>query len=282
MNGKMDPTGKANYISAIALFIVFGGVIGAATYVSFIPQIIRTSLKFSVAIVSLVAWFIFTQSKHLQQYKQIAISFFAISFGVLLAQYFGNIPMKLLGISITTVKGVAIAKFGEALPVIFMILALHFLTGGEMNGLFLRRGNLKLGLIAGIIGFAAFAGIGVLQVFGSGLQSTAVARELPWILIFIFSNAFMEELWFRALFLKKLGPLVGDRTALVITTLVFAGVHISSTYVIDIVVFIVALMALGLLWGWLMQKSDSIWGPVLIHAGGDLLVILGFLAGAHL
>lgn len=279
---KMDPDGKVKYISVTVLFIIFGGVIGAATYVSFIPQAIRTALKVGVAIVSLVAWFIFTQNKRLQQYKQLAISFFSISLGVLLAHYFGNLPMKFLGVSITTVKGVAIAKFGEALPVILSILAFHFFTGGEMNGLFLRRGNLKLGLIAGIIGFAAFAGIGVLQVIGSGLQLTSVAKELPWILIFIFFNAFMEELWFRALFLKKLGPLVGDRTALVITSLVFAGVHISSTYVIDIVVFMVALMALGLLWGWLMQKTDSIWGPVLIHAGGDVLVILGFLAGANL
>jgi membrane protease YdiL (CAAX protease family) len=66
----------------------------------------------------------------------------------------------------------------------------------------------------------------------------------------------------------------------IITSLVFADVHVSSTYVINILMFIVASMALALLWGWLMRKSNSIWGPVLIHAGGDVLVILGFLAGA--
>lgn len=274
--------GKTKYISVIVLFIIFGWVIGAATYVSFIPQAIRTTLKIGVTFVSLVAWFIFNQNKRLQQYKQIAISFFAISLGVLLTHYFGNLPMKFLGVSISSVEGVAIAKFGESLPIILSIIALHFITGGDMNGLFLRRGNLKLGLTAGIIGFVAFAGIGVLQAIGSGLQLTTVAKELPWILIFIFFNAFMEELWFRASFLKKLESLVGGKTAIVITSLVFASVHISSTYVTDIVVFMVSLMALGLLWGWLMRKSDSIWSPVLIHAGGDLLVILGFLAGGNL
>ena len=91
----------------------------------------------------------------------------------------------------------------------------------------------------------------------------------------------MEELWFRALFLKKLEPLVGAKTTLIITSLVFAGVHISSTYVIDILMFMVALMALAVLWGWLMRKSNSIWGSVLIHAAGDVLVILGFLVGAN-
>ncbi len=58
--------------------------------------------------------------------------------------------------------------------------------------------------------------------------------------------------------------------------------HISSTYVIDILLFMVALLALGLLWSWLMRKSNSIWGPVLIHAGADILVMVGFLAGANL
>jgi membrane protease YdiL (CAAX protease family) len=41
----------------------------------------------------------------------------------------------------------------------------------------------------------------------------------------------------------------------------------------------VGLLALGLLWGWLTQKSHSLWGSVLIHAGGDVLILLGFLAG---
>lgn len=282
MDRNMEPNGKASRILVIMSFIIFGGLIGAATYVSLVPESIRTGLKVGAAIVSLVAWLIFSRDERLRPYKQIAISFFSISLGVVLAHYLGNTPLKFFGASIATAKGVALAKFGESLPVILSILAFHFVTGGDINGLFLGRGNLKLGLISGVIGFAAFAGIGVLQVLGSGLRLTTVAQELPWILTFIFCNAFMEELWFRASFLKKLGPLVGDRTALVITSLVFAGVHISSTYVTDILIFMAAVMALGLLWGWLMQKSDSLWGAVLIHAGGDVLAILGFLAGANL
>jgi membrane protease YdiL (CAAX protease family) len=194
----------------------------------------------------------------------------------------GDIPMRLLGFSVSTVQGVALAKFGEALPIVLVILALHFASGGKRNDLFLRGGNLKLGLIAGLIGFAAFAGIGVLQAAGAGLSWAVVRAALPWILIFIFSNAFLEELWFRALFLKKLEPLVGAWTTLIITALVFAGTHISATYVLDILLFLVALMALALLFGWLMRKTNSILGPVLIHAGADILVILGFLAGANL
>lgn len=282
MDETTDRERNANPIGTIVAFIIGGGLIGSATYVSFIPPNIRIIIKVGMVAISLAAWMALSRSERLQQYKQIAISFFAVSLGVLLSQFLGNIPMSFLGFSVSTVQGVAMAKFGEALPIVFSILMLHFATGGDMNGLFLGGGNLKLGLITGIVGFAFFVGIGALQAMGSDLGWATVAAALPWIAIFIFSNAFMEELWFRALFLKKLGPLIGVRAALISTSLVFAGVHISSTYVIDILLFMVALMALALIWGWLMQKSNSIWGPVLIHAGGDILVMLGFLAGANL
>jgi membrane protease YdiL (CAAX protease family) len=271
---------QVQYLGTVSLFLLAGGLIGSAAYVSFIPQNTRTILKVAMVAMSLAVWLVLTHSERLRQYKQIAIGFFAVSLGVMLAQYCGDIPMSLLGLSTTTVQGVAMAKFGEALPIIVSILVLHFATGGDMNGLFLKGGNLKVGLIAGVIGFAAFVGIGSLQAMGSGVRWITVAAALPWLLIFIFSNAFLEELWFRALFLKKLEPLVGVRTALIITSLVFAGVHISSTYVTEILTFLGVLMALALFWGWLMRRTNSIWGPVLIHAGGDILVILGFLAGA--
>jgi membrane protease YdiL (CAAX protease family) len=282
VGAKVRNVRNLRVLNTVVLFLAGGGLIGSAAFVSFIPQDMRMILKVTMAVISLVAWLAFRPSERYRQYSQIALGFFAVSLGVLLAQFFGNIPLGLLGFSVATVQGVAVAKFGEALPIVLSILVLHFATGGDMNGLFLQVGNLKLGLIAGITGFAAFTGISVLQAIGSGLKWESVTAALPWILIFIFSNALMEELWFRALFLKKLAPVVGGRTSLILTSLVFAGVHISSTYVIDILLFVVGLMALSLLWGWLMQKTNSIWGPVLIHAGGDILVILGFLAGADL
>jgi membrane protease YdiL (CAAX protease family) len=271
---------RAMCLSTVVLFLVGGGLIGSAAYVGFISPSIRMVLKIGMVVISLGAWSLAGRIERLLRYRQIALGFLAVSLGVLLAQYCGNIPMHLLGFSVTTVEGVAIAKFGEALPIVLSILVLHFVTGGDMEGLYLRGGNMKLGLIVGALGFTVFVGIGILQAMGSGLRWGTITAALPWILIFIFSNAFMEELWFRALFLKKLEPLVGAGTSLMITSLVFAGVHISSTYVLDILLFIVALMGLALFWGWLMRRSGSIWGPFLIHAGADVLVILGFIAGA--
>jgi membrane protease YdiL (CAAX protease family) len=32
---------------------------------------------------------------------------------------------------------------------------------------------------------------------------------------------------------------------------------------------------LALAWGYVIQKTESLWGSVLFHAGADLLIILG-------
>jgi len=122
---------------AIVLFVVPGVIIGAATYISFLSPDIRTIMKVGMAIISLAAWLIFRRRDHLQPYTEIAISYFAISIGVLLAQFYGNMPLKLSGYSVATVQGVATAKFGEALFIVLPILILHFATGGNRSSIFL-------------------------------------------------------------------------------------------------------------------------------------------------
>ena len=282
MIGSLEPVRRSAYIGVVTLFILCGTLIGASAYVSFIAPETRQALKLGMVFLSLVAWMAFGLRDNWRQYRPLALSFLAVSVGVLLAAYFGNVPMRLAGATLRRVDGVALAKFGESLPIILSILVVHFVSGGNWAGLFLGWGRWKVWLPIGLAGFTLFFGVAALQTFGSELSWDTVASALPWILLFIFANAFMEELWFRGLFLKKLQPFVGERTALVITSLVFAFVHISATYVIDILVFMVALLALALLWGWLMQRSNSIWGAVLIHAGADILVVIGFLAGAGL
>ena len=89
----------------------------------------------------------------------------------------------------------------------------------------------------------------------------------------------MEELWFRALFLRKLQRLLGRTSAIIMTSMIFGVIHLSSTYVIDILSFVGVTLGLGIFWSWLMIRTESIWPAVLIHAAADILVILGLLAG---
>ena len=90
----------------------------------------------------------------------------------------------------------------------------------------------------------------------------------------------MEELWFRGIFLRKLPPLLGAAASVVATALVFGLTHLAATYIspAQMIIFGVIVFALGLVNGWVMLKTDSIWGSVLFHAGYDLLVIIPVLA----
>jgi membrane protease YdiL (CAAX protease family) len=98
-------------------------------------------------------------------------------------------------------------------------------------------------------------------------------------LIFVFVNGFMEELWFRGISLGKLHPVLGAALAVIVTALVFGISHTAGTYIspAERILFPAIVVGLGLLNGFMMLKTDSIWGSVLFHAGYDLLVIIPIL-----
>ena len=89
----------------------------------------------------------------------------------------------------------------------------------------------------------------------------------------------MEELWFRGIFLKSYETIIGRNASIFVTAIIFGTPHIFATYdfpgggiVFGLVVFI-----LGLIGAYWMFKSDSMVGPILFHAGYDLLVIVPIL-----
>ena len=114
----------------------------------------------------------------------------------------------------------------------------------------------------------------------TGISLDILLAAIPWILIFCFANAMMEELWFRGVSLGKLRPLLGTAGSILVTALVFGSMHLGVTYITPIERFIFPLItfALGLVNGYVMLKTDSIWGSVLFHAGYDLIVIIPILA----
>jgi membrane protease YdiL (CAAX protease family) len=54
-------------------------------------------------------------------------------------------------------------------------------------------------------------------------------------------------------------------------------------YAPDIRSFLAVLLVLALAWGYVIQNTESLWGSVLVHAGADLLIIVGIFAtyGIH-
>jgi membrane protease YdiL (CAAX protease family) len=96
----------------------------------------------------------------------------------------------------------------------------------------------------------------------------------PWAALFVLSNAFMEELLFRGILLQRYEALTGKWLALFSTALVFALAHVQVNYAANVWQFVLMVFGLGLMWGLLMQRSKSIWGSVLFHAGADVAIIL--------
>ena len=164
--------------------------------------------------------------------------------------------------------------------VVGTILVLVGLAPIEFPVIFMQWGNLAWGLPIGILGFAIFAIIAWKQAKSMQIPPKTLITFLPWILIFVFANAFMEELWFRGLFLKTFEPAIGPWASLLLISVVFTLAHIGATYLsrAERIQFLLILFPLGLIWGYLMQFTDSLLASTLFHAGADLMVINGFIA----
>ena len=82
----------------------------------------------------------------------------------------------------------------------------------------------------------------------------------PWIVFFVVSNGFMEELVFRGLFLGRYEPLIGKWLTVLSTALAFTLAHMQVTYAPDLWCFLLVLLGLSIAWGWLMQKTEQFVG----------------------
>jgi membrane protease YdiL (CAAX protease family) len=209
----------------------------------------------------------------LHKYWPAAFSFFlaSIALVVLKAGYF-----NIYAGTSNPVKEIALDKFSQFLHIVPIMVILTLLVKSTPGSIFLKTGNLKTGLIFGLVSFVVFAVITFLTQGNLTKFNETFFKSIPWLLLFIFSNAIMEELWFRGIFLNTFDPLVGRTAAIIITALLFGISHINATYdfpggsyVFGVVVFI-----LGAVGAYMMFKTDSIIGPILFHAGYDLIIIL--------
>ncbi len=209
-------------------------------------------------------------------YWQIFFAFFVAAFAILL-DLLVNLPGG-------TMSGLVLDMLASTVIVAGVILGLTLISGNSLGSIFVKRGRLKLGLISGLIGFFffAFTAVPASQFLfnGQNLSLDKFVAWMPWILPIVLLNGVREELLYRGLFLKKFGPKLGSRASNVLQALVFSlshsvagvGINAYTPYVWALVVFT---FTLGLVWGYMMQRTDSLIGSVLFHAGTDIPVFLG-------
>ena len=263
----------------ISILLTLGGmavfVLGSPYYRIF-PTNNNQTYYIGMAVFFLVTALIFKKSKSFSPYAGAAYALFiASSTLVFLKTGILNLP----SIPSNPLKDIAYDKLSQFLHIVPVIIGLTLIARQDLKSIFIRKGRLKQGLIFGVVSFVCFAG--ALLATQSDLKAflTTLPDAIPWMLLFIFANAIMEELWFRGIFLKHYEKIIGRKAAILVTALVFGVSHINATY--DFpgggLVFGLVVFGLGVVGAYAMSKDDSLIGPVLFHAGYDLLVIMPVL-----
>ena len=267
-----------------ALFMAFGMLI----YIIFSP--LRPMLKSTAdylgrigltAGLLMIVW-LAGRNEHLRPYRSLVLGLLIMSVATSLDWVFANYLLEHIRLNTQTPSGMALMKLNEFFIVATTIITLTLLTGGRLGSIYIQKGNLREGLLVGGIAFclAAAASPWMAEYLfkGQNLTSERIIIWLPWVLIFALANAAQEELLFRGLFLGKLEPFFGKFISNALIVFVFTLVHQGVNYTSNQLGFLAVLALLAFAWGYLMQKTDSIWGSVLFHAGMDIPVILGILS----
>ena len=202
-------------------------------------------------------------------------AFFAGGTAVLLSTLFGQGLLEALPVVSVSAAWIALAKLSEGLWRVVAILLLMAAAGIDLRSLYLAKGRLGLGLTVGLAGFAVCAALAFFPLLGQAGGWNRLVSLAPWILTFVLANGFAEELLFRGLFLKRYEPFLGKGLSNLLAALTFTLLHLQVTYVSELAVFLLVLFPLALVWGWLIQKTGSLWGSALFHAGADCLLIFG-------
>ena len=272
----------------ILLFILFF-ICGAAIFIlgSNYFEVFATNKNLTynlvISAIFLAAALLLKFTKRWSQYWLAAYAFFVAS-----VAYPSTLLLDIesllgrLNLSPNTSQGLAVGKLVEVIVVVVPILVLTKLSGENLGSIFLKRGNLKLSLGIGGLVFLNFATSALLFYAPRFTHIALLGDAILWGLVFSFANGFMEELWLRGIFLKRFEPFLGVHGAVWLTAILFAVMHSFAYYFMPTAIpfFLLNTLALGLGCGYLMMKTDNIWGATLIHVASDLFLFIAVLANA--
>jgi membrane protease YdiL (CAAX protease family) len=211
--------------------------------------------------------------KNLKVYWQVFFAFFIASLAIFF-DFLVNIPSD-------TMNGLVLDMLVSTSIIVSIIILLTQISGNTLSSIFLKKGNIKLGMIIGLTGFFIFAltSIPAAEYLfqGQNLNLNKVISWMPWIIPIVLLNGVREELMYRGLFLKKFEPKLGLKTSNLLQAIIFslshsvAGVGLNA-YTPFIWILVIFTFSLGLARGYIMQRTDSVLGSILFHAGTDIPV----------
>ncbi len=217
----------------------------------------------------------------LEKYRPLLQGMLILACAVSFDWVFGKHLLGPVGVTDAAPSGWAWLKLNETTVVVLVIVLLNRAMGGSLGSIYIQKGNLRLGLTIGLIAFglAVVGAIPMATLFkAQNLTLARITPWIPWLLIYVLCNGLLEELMFRGLFLRKLQPFLGKFMSNLIIALVFTVIHYSANYTADTLIFLAVTFPLALAWGYIMQKTDGIWGSILFHAGMDIPIMLGIFS----
>lgn len=265
------------------LFLTISLIVLVVGHSAWIPYEWRLAARAGLTLALLATTIGLKRSERLRPFWPISLAYLAVSLGFLLALIVGRWLPDPDSLASSPMMGVTLGKLFDVIPVVLPMLALPRLAGEDFGALYLQRGRLArslgLGLLVSAATFIPFVLLGGLASVRS-VDTAVVAAALPWIAIFALANSFMEELWFRGLFLRKYQVFLGAAGALWLTALSWGLFHLVVDYFSggQLVMFVAVDVLLGLAYGWITQRTDTLWGAVLAHAAADAFLMLGGLA----
>jgi uncharacterized protein len=183
----------------------------------------------------------------------------------------------------STVLGTVLVQLFSTLCIVVPVVLLVRASGADLGSLFISRSKswpvVVIGFV-GLLGFYYLAARGRTAAFfpHSAVSPSRFLALTPALLVLVLLNGLREELWFRGLFLQRYGQFLGPWTSNLLTAVIFTSFHVQVQYALHLLPFLAFTLILGLICGYLMQRSGSLIGPVLFHAGSDIPIFLAYLS----
>lgn len=240
----------------------------------------------ATTVVFLAAALVLRRLPRFRDYWQIAYAFFIAAAVLLVTTLTVDLRGALfgwMGIAPDTNAEFGAAKVFEASMTIGTILLLTRLARMRLETVYVKRGNLKWGLL---IGLGTLLNFMTSTLMFNALEYSSLEKlgsAILWGFVFALFNGFLEELWLRGLFLKKLIPLLGVGTSIGLTSLCFGLFHVSGLMYMQpeaIPFYMINTFTFAAAWGYLMHRTNSWIGPGLMHAASDFYLFIEMLSSA--
>ena len=114
-----------------------------------------------------------------------------------------------------------------------------------------------------------------------GLQPVALIRDMPWLGPANALQALSQEAQFRGMLMGGLERVMGSNWANLGQAVFFGLAHLAVNYQGPVAPFVPVTIAVGLVLGWIVQRTGSIWPAVIIHAVADIAITAVVLPGLY-